>query len=70
MHSSKIHIVRTEAESADRFNDSEYERWSDGLKTAQPRKSEPGLDSFLNIPETLQEACEDLSATLKEIIQK
>ena len=70
MHNSKIHIVRTEDESADRFNDSEYERWSEGLKPTQPRNLEPGLESFLSVPETLQEACENLSATLKEIVRK
>ena len=43
------------------FNDSEYERWSEGIAAKQPRRTQGGIESFLGPNEKLQAGREDIS---------
>jgi hypothetical protein len=56
-----------ERHSTNRFNDSEYKRWSEGLMAGRSFKTQWGIDSFLGTNENLQAGCGDISVSSMEI---
>jgi hypothetical protein len=56
--------------STNRFNDSEYKRWSEGLKASGSCKTQWGIDSFVGTNENLQPGCEDVSPSAMKIGEK
>jgi hypothetical protein len=54
MQNSQQHGMKKEFHSTNRFNDSEYDRWSQGLKTIQSGNPKWGLESFLNTTDGAQ----------------
>jgi hypothetical protein len=53
--------------SANRFNDSEYKRWSEGLTATRTCKAQLGIGSFLGAKENPQAGCELISVSSMEI---
>jgi hypothetical protein len=67
MQTKPYHELKKESHSLSRFNDSEYERWSDGIKTTKSPKTQSGIEGFLGTNQNLQTGCEDISIFLQEI---
>ena len=53
-------------QSTNQFNNSEYQRWSEGTKGSQCHKTEWGIESFLGTNENLQSGRQDVSKPLVE----
>jgi hypothetical protein len=47
--------MKKECHPTNHFNDSEYDRWSQGLKTIQSSNPQWGIDSFLRTTDSLQQ---------------
>ena len=54
MQNAQQHGLKKECRSTNRFNDSEYDRWSQGLKAIQSSKPQWGIESFLGTTDSLQ----------------
>ena len=54
MQNAQQHSMKKECHSTNRFNDSEYNRWSQGLKAIQSSNPQCGIESFLRTTDSLQ----------------
>src|ERR1700730_16648522 len=54
MQNEQQHSMKKECHSTNRFNDSEYNRWSQGLKAIQSSNSKCGIESFLGTTDSLR----------------
>jgi hypothetical protein len=54
MQNAQQHSMKKECHSANHFNDSEYNRWSQGLKAIQSSNPQWGIESFLRSTDNLQ----------------
>jgi hypothetical protein len=70
MHNARHAGFKTERRSTNRFNDSEYKRWSERLMASRSFKTQSGIDTFLSANENLQTRCEDISAPSMKISDK
>jgi len=66
MLSTQKQGLKKENHSANRFNDSEYERWSAGITARRPSKAIEGITRFLATAENSALEHEDLSASMIE----
>jgi hypothetical protein len=66
MQSSPQQGLKKDKHSANRFNDSEYERWSAGISARRAAKPIGGIVRFLATAENSETGPEDLSASLIE----
>jgi hypothetical protein len=64
MQNAQYHGFKKENHSTNQFNDSEYERWSEGIKATQSPTTQCGIESFLGTKENLQAGREDISVFL------
>ena len=67
MRNAQRHDLKNESHSTNRFNDSEYERWSEGIAPPQSLKTQGGIESFLGTTENLRAGSEDVSEPLNDI---
>jgi hypothetical protein len=56
-----------ESQFANQFNDSEYQRWSAGIRAGRPLSVASGIASFLDPNEDLQPGREDIPTSSVEI---
>jgi hypothetical protein len=54
MQNAQQHGLKKQCHSINHFNDSEYDRWSKGLKTIQSCNPQWGIESFLSTTDSLQ----------------
>jgi len=54
MQNAQQHSMKKECDSTNHFNDSEYNRWSQGLKAIQSSNSQCGIESFLGTTDSLR----------------
>jgi hypothetical protein len=54
MQNTQQHGLKKGCHSTNRFNDSEYDRWSQGLKAIQSSNPQWGIESFLSTTDRLQ----------------
>jgi hypothetical protein len=54
MPNAQQHSMKKECHSTNHFNDSEYNRWSQGLKAIQSSNSQCGFESFLRTTDSLR----------------
>ena len=54
MQNAQQHSMKKESHSTNHFNDSEYNRWSQGLKAIQSSNPQWGIESFLRTTDSLQ----------------
>jgi hypothetical protein len=54
MQNAQQHSMKKESHSTNHFNDSEYNRWSQGLKAIQSSNPQWGIESFLRTTDGLQ----------------
>jgi len=54
MQNAQHHGMKKEFHSTNRFNDSEYDRWSQGFKTIQSSNPKWGIERFLNTTDDVQ----------------
>jgi ABC-type xylose transport system substrate-binding protein len=67
MQTKPYHELKKESHFLSQFNDSEYERWSEGIKATKSPKTQLGIEGFLGTNENLQAGREDISMFLQEI---
>ena len=60
MQNARHNESREERHPTNRFNDSEYRRWSEGLMATRSFKAQCGVQSFLCTNENLQPRCGDI----------
>jgi hypothetical protein len=61
------HGSKNESHSANRFNDSEYQRWSAGIRATRAVRAESGIANFLNVRESLPTESENICTSSAEI---
>ena len=66
MQNEKRHSLKKESHSMNRFNNSEYERWSEGVATTQSPETLGGIDGFLGTTKHPQVRSQDIPVTLIE----
>jgi hypothetical protein len=54
MQNAQQHSMKKECHSTNHFNDSEYNRWSQGLKAIQSSNSQCGIESFLRTTDSIR----------------
>jgi hypothetical protein len=54
MQNAQRHGLKKKRYSTNRFNDSEYQRWSEGITATQSRKTQWGIETFLGATKNLQ----------------
>jgi len=70
MQSEQRHSLKKKNHSTNRFNDSEYERWSEGITTAHSTGAPGGIDGFLGTTENEQLGGEEFPGSLTGIGKK
>jgi len=66
MQNEQHHSLNKESHSTNRFNNSEYERWSEGITTAQSPETLGGIDGFLGTTKSSRLGSQDIPVTLIE----
>jgi hypothetical protein len=61
MQNERHNGFKVEGHHTNRFNDSEYKRWSEGLNPTRTFKTPSGIQGFLGMNENLQPGCKDNS---------
>jgi hypothetical protein len=70
MQNERHNGFKEEKHPTNRFNDSEYRRWSEGLIPTRSLKTQSGIQSFLGTNENLQPGCEDISLSSMGLAKK
>jgi hypothetical protein len=70
MRNARHNGCKEERQPTNRFNDSEYRRWSERLMATRSFKTQCGIQSFLGTNENLQPGCEDISLSSTGVGEK
>jgi|SRR5579863_1022262 len=70
MRNARHYGSKEERHPKNRFNDSEYRRWSERLTATRSFKTQSGIQSFLGTNENLQPRCDDISLSSTGIGEK
>ena len=70
MQNARQNGFKEERHPANRFNDPEYRRWSEGLISTRTFKPQCEIQSFLGTNENLQPGCKDISLSSMRIGEK